>query len=274
MPVSMRLWCLILGMLCFLHGAHASTQPRVVRMPLRADVVMPLFWHQASNAKGTVLLIPGGVGGFGGVRDGSPLMNNVIPHSNQHFVANGYNVVILGVPSDGLMDGGRRVIPPNERLSGRHASDIRAAVEYIKAQLPGPIWLAGYSMGTVSASLAALSIKDPAIVGVVLISMLSNPGYVMGVYNDVSLQRLNLSELRLPVLVYHHEKDACDKCRPAEVRKVFDRLVNAPIRKLVMTNGGTGATGDPCRNQHWHGFPGMEKEAVDEIAAWMDKPAS
>jgi sugar/nucleoside kinase (ribokinase family) len=80
--------------------------------------------------------------------------------------------------------------------------------------------------------------------------------------------------LRLPVLVYHHEKDACDKCRPAEVRKVFDRLVNAPIRKLVMTNGGAGATGDPCRNQHWHGFPGMEKEAVDEIAAWMDKPTS
>lgn len=272
MPVSMRLWCLILGMLCFLHSAYASTQPRVVRMPLRGDVVMPLFWHQAPDAKGTVLLIPGGVGGFGGIRDGSPVMNNVIPHSNHHFVANGYNVVILGVPSDGLMDSGRRVIAPNERMSTRHLSDIRAAVEYIKAQLPGPIWLAGFSMGTVSAMLAALNINDPAIAGVVLISMLSNPGYANGGYNDISLQRFNLADLRLPVLVYHHEKDACNKCRPAEVRKVFDKLVNAPVRKLIMTNGGSGASGDPCRNLHWHGFPGMEKTAVDEIAAWMDKP--
>jgi hypothetical protein len=80
--------------------------------------------------------------------------------------------------------------------------------------------------------------------------------------------------LRLPVLVYHHEKDACDKCRPAEVRKVFDKLVNASVKKLIMASGSSGASGDPCRNLRWHGFPGMEKIAVDEIAAWMDKPAS
>lgn len=45
-------------------------------------------------------------------------------------------------------------------------------------------------------------------------------------------------------------------------------------RKLIMASGGSGASGDPCRNLHWRGFPGMEKTAVHEIIAWMDKPAS
>lgn len=40
-----------------------------------------------------------------------------------------------------------------------------------------------------------------------------------------------------------------------------------------MASGGSGASGDPCRNLRWRSFPGMEKTAVVEITACMDKPA-
>ena len=41
-----------------------------------------------------------------------------------------------------------------------------------------------------------------------------------------------------------------------------------------MVDGGANPYGNPCEVHHWHGFIGMEKEAVDMISAWIKRPAS
>ena len=51
-------------------------------------------------------------------------------------------------------------------------------------------------------------------------------------------------------------------------------LSNAPIKKLMVVNGGANPTGDECAGQHWHGFIGMESEAISHIAEWIKAPAN
>ena len=71
----------------------------------------------------------------------------------------------------------------------------------------------------------------------------------------------------------HHRQDACRICRPERAERIVAGLKNAPVRSLQLVDGGGGAQGDPCEAMHWHGFVGMEKEAVAAIAAWIRKPS-
>lgn len=50
-------------------------------------------------------------------------------------------------------------------------------------------------------------------------------------------------------------------------------LTNAPVKKLVMVNGGSGAQGNPCEALHYHGYIGMEQEAVNVVVGWIRNPA-
>lgn len=78
----------------------------------------------------------------------------------------------------------------------------------------------------------------------------------------------------LPVLVLHHARDACALCRPADVPYLLRSLKNAPVKKLLMLDGGGEPQGAACEALHWHGFIGMEKQAVDAIAAWIAAPSN
>jgi hypothetical protein len=51
-------------------------------------------------------------------------------------------------------------------------------------------------------------------------------------------------------------------------------LKNAPTKKLMLVEGGANPTGDVCAGQHWHGFIGMEPQAIDTITAWMRQPVN
>jgi len=62
--------------------------------------------------------------------------------------------------------------------------------------------------------------------------------------------------------------------QPVETSWILKGLSNAPVKKLMMVDGGADPTGDECDAQHWHGFIGMEREAVDQIAGWIRSPAN
>lgn len=59
---------------------------------------------------------------------------------------------------------------------------------------------------------------------------------------------------------------------PYEVPAILRGLHNASVKKLVMVQDGENPTGDPCEAFHWHGFIGMEQEAVDIITQWIARP--
>ncbi|HEY8879487.1 MAG TPA: alpha/beta hydrolase [Roseateles sp.] len=226
----------------------------------REGVVTPVFWEAAEGAKATVLLFPGGAGGFGQVEAGRPGSRNFLVRSMGEFLARGYNVAIFGKPSD-TPDLGYP-----ERISNAHMTDIRQVLKAVKQKSPLPVWLVGTSRGTVSATAAAIQLQGD-IAGLVLTSSIV-------AWDKVgTVPRQDLADLRVPVLVLHHAKDQCRQTLPRDVGYIVKGLSAAPVKKLVMVEGGADPTGDACEAFHWHGFIGMEAEAVKIITGWLDQPA-
>jgi hypothetical protein len=253
---ALRFCLLPLALLCL----PAWAEDKVVRVPVRAEVTLPVFWMPRDDASATVLLVPGGAGGFGVMAGGKSGSANFLVRSRDHFAAQGFNVAVLGRPSD------TQDMDYAYRTSDEHVADLAKIVATIKQWSDKPVWMAGTSRGTVSTIAAAVAFGNEQLAGIVLSSSIVNmkkPG---------ALPAQRLEAIHIPVLVLHHEKDACIQCAPQDVPRVMSGLVNAPVKKLVMVNGGADPSGDTCGALHWHGYIGMEQEAVGIITDWIRKP--
>jgi predicted alpha/beta-hydrolase family hydrolase len=239
----------------------AIAEDRLIKVPTRPGAAVALYWMPRDGATATVMLMPGGGGGFGKLVDGKPSGENFLVRSREYFAARGFNVALFGRPSD------RDDLDYAYRTSDEHVGDMLQVVKTLKQLSTQPVWIVGTSRGTISAAAAAIAFGNEQLAGIVLTSSVTNrkkPG---------ALSSQTLEAIRIPVLVFHHEKDACIQCRPDEVQWIMRGLSNAPLKKQVMVDGGTDPTGDPCEAHHWHGFIGMEKDAVDRIADWIVMPA-
>ena len=237
-------------------GSVAHAEGTLFKVPTRPDVKATLFWEPVEGAKATVLLFPGGGGGFGKVEDGKATSNNFLVRSAPYFTANGFNVAIFGRPSDS------EDLDYADRISDTHMLDVRKVLDFVKTQSAAPVWIVGTSRGTISATATAIHVQGD-IAGLVLTSS------VVSYKKPGAVPKQDLAAIKVPVLVFHHAKDACIHCRPDEVPAAFKGFRNAHVKKLIFVDGGANPTGDVCAGLHHHGFIGMEKEAVDAISDWI-----
>jgi hypothetical protein len=244
---------------CSSSAAHSG---ETLRLTTRPNVTTSVFWspNPNPNAKATLLLFPGGNGGYGRVEGGVATSRNFLVRSATLFRERGFNVAIFGRPSD------QPDLDWDKRVSAEHIADIGAVIAHLKTLSDKPVWLVGTSRGTVSATAAALALDKKDIAGVVLSATVTNTKFVGAV------PRQNVSALQMPVLLYHHADDACRACNPNDLSWLFRQLKNAAPKRLMIVRGGEGATGDPCEAEHHHGFIGMESRAVDDIASWILAP--
>ncbi len=259
--MSMGLRSLLISVVLALVSLTGHAEGTLFKVPTRSDVKTTLFWEPVEGAKATVFLFPGGGGGFGKVEDGKPTSNNFLVRSAPYFTANGFNVAIFGRPSDS------EDLDYADRISDTHMADVRKVLDFVKIQSAAPVWIVGTSRGTISATATSIHVQGD-IAGLVLTSSVVNfkkPGAV---------PKQDLAAIKVPVLVLHHAKDACIHCRPDEVPAAFKGFRNALVKELVFVDGGENPTGDPCAGQHWHGFIGMEKEAVDTVSNWIKSPTN
>ena len=70
----------------------AWAEGMLFKVPTREGVTHTLFWEAAPKAKATVLLFPGGAGGFGKVEDGRATGGNFLVRSAPYFIAHGSSV--------------------------------------------------------------------------------------------------------------------------------------------------------------------------------------
>ncbi len=251
----------VLAFACCLLSRAASGE--VLRIDTRPGVTVPVYAVWRPDAEATVVLFSGGAGGYGKIGDdGWPASGNFLIRAGKLWAAHPFNVVMVGRPSDGIDLGDGAV-----RVGAAHLADNAAIIDAVRARSAAPVWLVGTSMGTISATATAIADDAGKVAGVVLTSSVT--GY--RIRGAVPTQ--DLARIRVPTLVVHHARDACNVCTPHEARDIAAKLTAAPIRRTAMLEGGDGERGDPCGPFHFHGYIGMEQQAVDLIAAWIRKPA-
>ncbi len=248
---------LLIPLLVF--SVATAAEDKLVKIDTRPGVTVSFWLMKRPGATATVVLLPGGAGGIG-IKDGVPTSGNFLVRSRDFFAANGFNVAIVGKPTD------KADLDPAFRTSARHVEDLKKVVEYLKQNIGRPVWLVGTSLGTISATAAAIGFGNEELAGIVLTSSVTS----FKTRGAVPIQQLE--QIRIPVLVMHHQKDGCHVCQPHEVSYIMSGLKNAPVKKQLMVDGGTNPTGDPCEAFHWHGYIGMEPEAVNLIADWIKNP--
>ena len=256
----------MLAMLMVLgHGGESRADEilrgNVERVQTRG-VVVPIYTVWKEGAVATVVLYSGGGGGYGAIEDGWPGSKNFLIRSAKVFATHPFNIVLVGRATDvPNLDG-------PVRIGDDHDQDNRAIFRAIKAKSGAPIWLVGTSMGTISVAAAAIKDGEHDIAGIVLSSSVTS----YRIRGAVPTQ--DLEKIKVPVLVVHHENDACKVCTPYEAKGIASGLKNAPIKKTVLVHGGGEPSGDPCEPMHYHGYIGMEREVVDLIAAWIENPGN
>jgi hypothetical protein len=249
----------ILSIVLALFASAAFAEDRLVKLDTRPGVWVEAYTMIREGASATVVLLPGGEGNIN-MKKGAPASNNFLVRSREYFAAQGFNVVLVGNPSDTAdMDFSFRTSP-------RHVEDLLKVVEFLKKDSRLPVWFVGTSRGTISAAAAAISFGNRELAGIVLTSSITGNKRKPG----IAAQKLDA--IRIPVLILYHEKDSCAICDPNEVSKITAGLTNAPVKKQIMVDGGADPKGDPCGALHWHGYRGMEKEAVGIISDWIKNP--
>jgi pimeloyl-ACP methyl ester carboxylesterase len=258
MKTCFLLFALFCQSLSFAADVGIGTEERIAT---REGVTVPIYTYWRDEAVATVVLFSGGGGGYGQISsDGWPGSGNFLIRTGRHWATYPFNLIMVGRPSDGIDLAIGRI-----RSGDQHAADNLALFKAIKQKSPLPIWVVGTSMGTISAASAAIRDSDNLLAGLVLTSSIT-------AYKFDGVPKQPLEKIRVPTLVLHHEHDGCPSCSPDEARNIARQLKNAPIRKTVLVSGGGNPKGDRCEAFHYHGYIGMENEAVDLIAAWILKP--
>ncbi len=256
MKRNIRLW-LLCSLLWLAQSVLARDQ--LVVVPTREGANISYWWMPIEGAQATVLLLSGGTGGIG-FKDARPQSNNFLIRSRDLFRAEGLNVALLGNPSD------KRQLDDAWRTSEMHRTDVANVLQDIQRRgATQPVWLVGTSRGTVSAAALGIGLSPPPA-GLVLTSS------VTSFQVPAAVPKQAIDQIRVPVLVYHHRGDACRITQAHEAASIVRGLQNAPVKKLWLVEGGENPSGDPCEALHWHGFIGMEANAVKDITSWIRQP--
>lgn len=255
----MSRWCVLLFLVLQTLLAQAQTGMR--QLPLdRGDAFVPLYVAAHPQAQATLVLLPGGDAGTGKVQDGEPGSNNFLVRSRNLFREAGFNLVIAFRPSD---------LPELDypyRAGTTHVAELERVIDFAAKAFGKPVWLVGTSRGTVSGTAAAIAL-GPKVAGLVLTATITSKAVGAVPTQDIG-------SIRVPVLMVHHQRDACSVCRPDEARRTLPGFRGAPVRKFIMVEGGSGPTADPCGALHWHGFIRYESESVKFITDWIKNPQS
>jgi dienelactone hydrolase len=239
----------------------ARSQDKVVDIPTRSGVSQRFLLISTAEPKATVILFAGGHGGLqlndaGNARWGN---NNFLVRSARLFAAQGLTVAVIDAPTD-------KQAPPylsGFRQSPEHASDVKAVIAWLRDQVKVPVWLVGTSRGTQSVAAVSTALgRSGGPDGVVLTSTVLNDP------RSRPVPDMPVDSLAVPVLVVHHEQDACRVCLFRDMPRLMEKLSTLPRKELMTFRGGDNQ-GDPCEALAYHGFNGLEAEVVRRVAAWI-----
>lgn len=238
-----------------LHAAETWTEVPSVS----GNGTIPIFSMTQDDATATVVLVPGGpfIIGNKDPKTGRPDGINFVVRSAGQFFSEKMNVVVMGKPEKG---GDLRF--GKNRQSDSHASDVLEVVKFA-TNAKKPVWLIGTSLGSMSIAKAAVLDRENIVAGIVLSSTVFRSKDGLGVLS------IDTNNLKIPVLVSHHAKDACPETNPKMIDELKERFSSSKNFTISLITAGDSPKGKPCGPTHWHGFVNAETETVRSIAEFI-----
>lgn len=235
----------------------------VLTLTPRSGVTLRVLVDRPAAPVGSVVLMAGG----DGVLDldaqgniGSGLRGNHLVRTRADYVKAGYAMFVPDVASD---QRGTR----GYRFGTDYANDVAAVIVEARKVAP-PVAIVGTSRGALS--VAAVFAKQSAVrPDAAVISsglLLGNEGGAGSASTMGDMSRINV-----PVMLLRHRFDACRVTAPADADRFKALLTGAPKVDIVTLDGGSprGATADPCGAAHYHGFYGIDDQAVAATVQWL-----
>ena len=255
-------WWLVFGASPALAAATS-----LVTLDTRPGVTQKFVLIRPDQPVASVILFAGGIGVLNLTQsaDGTPLIRalsgNFLVRTRNEYANRGFMVAVVDAPSD---QQGTNGMNNGFRASAEHAQDIAAVVAHLRSEANLPVWLVGTSCGTVSAANNAIRLSD-GVGGLTLTSSIT-------LRDDCSTNLLSMSldAIRVPTYVLAHDQDQCFVTPPSGAQTIVGRLTGAPTAGLGMLTGGSPPTAGVCDGGSPHGFLGVETQAVDAIAAFIN----
>ncbi len=237
------------------------TQIGTVDLPTRPGVTQRMWVITPTKPKAAVVLYAGGLGILQLSDTGVPAMGggNFLVRTRALWAEQGLMVVVLDAPSD------RQQAPylGGFRQTAEHVQDAKAVIAWVRQQAALPVWLVGTSRGTQSVAFIATELNGPeGPDGLVLTATILSDD------KGRAVPQMALHKLRIPVLVVHHELDACKHCSASALPGLMAQLSNAPSKALLLRQGGI-TRGDACEAWSYHGFNGIEADTVAVASQWL-----
>lgn len=216
MHSTVKIWISLFFLACASHAYGQITQ-KVVDILTRPGVSQRMIVLSPQEPKAAVILFTGEHGGLQIFPNGSFKWGegNFLVRTRQLFADQGFLVAVVDAPSD-------RQSPPY--LSGfrqrpEHVTDIKAVITWVREQTKVPFWLVGTSKGTQSAAYVAIELNGPDGPNCLVLS-----ATILTDDKGRPLPAMALGNLRIPVLVVHHEQDGCSLCSFSDVPNLMEKL--------------------------------------------------
>jgi pimeloyl-ACP methyl ester carboxylesterase len=253
---------LYVAFLALLFGASVQAAEGFIQIDTERDgAYLPVFEMTRPDATATLILLPGGHAGTGKTADGKPSSGNFLVRIRDNLYQQKFNVLIVFRASD--MD----TMEYNYRVSTKHVRELEKVIDYASSTFKKPVWLVGTSRGTVSGTAAAIALGNKKVQGLVLTASITNS--MQGAISSQAIEGL-----QMPVLVVHHEQDACSYCRADQAKDIPSYLKASPFKRAYIVNEGFDPRGNVCEAFHWHGFINSETSTANLIAEWIKKPSN
>lgn len=228
----------------------------------RPGVSLRVLVDRPANPIGSVVLMAGGDGVLnldaqGGIGN---LGGNHLVRTRALYARAGYAVFVPDVASD--MKGTRAY-----RFGTTYAQDVAAVVAAAR-QVARPVAIIGTSRGAlaVASVLTRQSAVQPDAAVISSGVLMGNEGGA-GSASTVG----DVGTIRVPVLLLRHRLDACRVSAPLDADRFKALLKGAARVDIVTLDGGgpRGSTADACGAAHYHGFYGIDDQAVAVTVQWL-----
>lgn len=228
----------------------------------RPNASLRVLVDRPAHPIGSVVLMAGGDGVLdldSQGRIGSGLGANHLVRTRSLYVQAGYAVFVPDVAAD--LKGTR-----NYRFGAAYAQDVAAVVAAAR-EVARPVAIVGTSRGALAVA-SVFTRQSEVLPDAAVISS----GVLMGEGKGGSASTVgDPKQIRVPVLLLRHRLDSCRVSAPGDADKFKALLTGSPRVDVVTLDGGSprSNTADPCGASHYHGFSGIDDQAVAATVQWL-----